>query len=120
MWSSEGQRAAIAFAERRVTEVIALKLVGWTDLCVAPYALVFAELYTPAFAGQEPALAAAVRANMLERPLQPELLAMHYRCSQHHDALDALPRIANPTLVIHESDDQLNLTARAHLLAGRI
>lgn len=82
--------------------------------------LIFAELYTPAFTRQEPALAATVRASMMEGALPPELIAMHYRCSQDHDAWDSLPRIANSTLVIHGSDDQLNPTANAQILAGRI
>ena len=44
----------------------------------------------------------------------------HYRASQRHDTWDLLPRITAPTLVIHGSDDTVNPTANAPLLADRI
>jgi pimeloyl-ACP methyl ester carboxylesterase len=47
-------------------------------------------------------------------------LQLHYAASEGHDAWDWLPQIAAPTLVIHGSDDQLNMTANATLLAQRI
>jgi pimeloyl-ACP methyl ester carboxylesterase len=83
-------------------------------------ALLFDELYTPAFAEREPAVAAAIRSNMLATALPPLFANLHYRASQGHDAWDLLPRIANPTLVIHGGEDRVNPTANAHLLAGRI
>ncbi len=57
---------------------------------------------------------------MLARALPSELLVLHYRCSQGHDAWDSLPRISSPTLIVHGTEDRLNPTANAHLLAVRI
>jgi pimeloyl-ACP methyl ester carboxylesterase len=82
--------------------------------------LLYQEVYTPAFAEREPALAGLMRADMLGRMLPPELLAMHYQCSQGHDAWADLPRITNPVLVIHGSEDRVNPTANAQLLVDRI
>ncbi|RBM10759.1 alpha/beta fold hydrolase [Streptomyces sp. PT12] len=44
----------------------------------------------------------------------------HLAASNRHDAWDVLPSIAAPTLVVHGTDDLLNPTANAPLLAGRI
>ncbi|KNB54102.1 alpha/beta fold hydrolase [Streptomyces caatingaensis] len=44
----------------------------------------------------------------------------HLAASARHDAWDLLPGIGAPTLVVHGSDDLLNPTANAALLAGRI
>ncbi len=44
----------------------------------------------------------------------------HFAASAGHDAWDALPRIAAPTLVIHGADDVFNPATNAPLLAGRI
>ncbi|ARQ71595.1 alpha/beta fold hydrolase [Streptomyces marincola] len=44
----------------------------------------------------------------------------HLAASAEHDAWDALPRIAAPTLVVHGTDDVFNPAANAPLLAGRI
>ncbi|MFE7524765.1 alpha/beta fold hydrolase [Kitasatospora sp. NPDC057542] len=44
----------------------------------------------------------------------------HLAASNQHDAWDLLPGISAPTLVVHGSDDLLNPTANAHLLAHRI
>jgi 3-oxoadipate enol-lactonase len=82
--------------------------------------LLFGEMFTPAFAQREPALARRTRANMIGRSLPTELLAMHYQCSQGHDAWAELPRIKNPVLVIHGSEDRVNPTANAQLLVERI
>lgn len=45
---------------------------------------------------------------------------LHYQASEGHDSWDALPLITAPTLVLHGSDDAINVTANAALLAGRI
>jgi pimeloyl-ACP methyl ester carboxylesterase len=45
---------------------------------------------------------------------------LHYGASEGHDAWDWLPSIKVPTLVIHGSDDRLNMTANAYVLAERI
>ncbi|MEU1625385.1 alpha/beta fold hydrolase [Streptomyces sp. NPDC020096] len=44
----------------------------------------------------------------------------HLTASSQHDAWDVLPGISAPTLVVHGSDDLLNPTANAPLLADRI
>ncbi|MFI9719729.1 alpha/beta fold hydrolase [Streptomyces sp. NPDC052396] len=44
----------------------------------------------------------------------------HLRASARHNAWDALPRITAPTLIVHGTDDTLNPTANAPLLAERI
>lgn len=44
----------------------------------------------------------------------------HLLASNAHDAWDALPLIAAPTLVLHGDQDELNPTANAPLLADRI
>ncbi|MEU4516845.1 alpha/beta fold hydrolase [Nonomuraea wenchangensis] len=44
----------------------------------------------------------------------------HLAASAGHDAWDALPTIAAPTLVVHGTDDVFNPAANAPLLAGRI
>lgn len=46
--------------------------------------------------------------------------ARHLAASKGHDAWDALPHISAPTLVLHGTDDRLNPTANAPLLAERI
>jgi pimeloyl-ACP methyl ester carboxylesterase len=42
------------------------------------------------------------------------------QASAEHDSWDLLPTMSSPTLVIHGSEDQLNPTANAYLLAERI
>ena len=44
----------------------------------------------------------------------------HLTASGKHDAWDALPSIAAPTLVVHGTDDVFNPTANASLIAERI
>lgn len=44
----------------------------------------------------------------------------HLTASNRHNAWDLLPGISAPTLVIHGTDDLLNPTANAPLLADRI
>jgi 3-oxoadipate enol-lactonase len=56
----------------------------------------------------------------LQRPVEPFAQALHFQCSQTHDAWDELPTIRNPTLVMHGSADRLNPTENAHLLASAI
>ena len=53
-------------------------------------------------------------------PLPEFARQLHYVASQSHDASTELPSIAAPTLVIHGSDDPINPTANAPLLAERI
>ncbi|HEY4384788.1 MAG TPA: alpha/beta fold hydrolase, partial [Ktedonobacteraceae bacterium] len=58
---------------------------------------------------------------LFQIPTIPEYARMlHYQASEGHDSWDLLPSISAPTLVIHGSEDQLNPTANACLLAERI
>lgn len=45
---------------------------------------------------------------------------VHFQASTGHDAWDVLPRIAAPTLVVHGTEDPVNLPAHGRLLAERI
>ena len=60
-------------------------------------------------------------ADMLQRsPLPAYVQKLHYQASEGHDSWELLPTIKAPTLVIHGSEDRLNPTANAYLLAERI
>jgi 3-oxoadipate enol-lactonase len=78
------------------------------------------ELYTPVFQAAHPDVIERFRTRVVSEPKPPELLRLHYQASQGHEAWDELPSIAAPVLVIHGTDDTLNPTANAHLLAERI
>jgi pimeloyl-ACP methyl ester carboxylesterase len=77
-------------------------------------------LVTPAWAAANSAFLAAWAAWAAAHPVPPYARQLHYEASEGHDAWDLLPRIAAPTLLIHGSDDEMNVVANAHLLAGRI
>lgn len=53
-------------------------------------------------------------------PIPAHAQRLHYLASEGHDAWDLLPTISVPTLVIHGSEDVINPTANAYLLAERI
>lgn len=53
-------------------------------------------------------------------PIPDYARKLHYQASEGHDSWDLLPTISGPTLVIHGSDDRVNPTANAYLLAERI
>jgi pimeloyl-ACP methyl ester carboxylesterase len=60
---------------------------------------------------------------LLAHPVPPHTRQLHYLASEGHDAWDQLPQlpqITAPTLVIHGSDDEMNVVANARLLAERI
>ncbi|MBO0779961.1 MAG: alpha/beta fold hydrolase [Ktedonobacteraceae bacterium] len=58
---------------------------------------------------------------MFQAPPLPEYArTLHYLASEGHDTWDLLPTISMPTLVIHGSEDLMNPTANAYLLAERI
>ena len=63
---------------------------------------------------------AARNAWALAHPVPPHARQLHYQASEGHDAWDELPKITAPTLVIHGSDDEMNVAANATLLAERI
>lgn len=53
-------------------------------------------------------------------PIPEYAQKLHYQASEGHDTWDLLPTITSPTLVIHGSQDSVNPTANAYLLAERI
>ncbi len=55
-----------------------------------------------------------------QHPIPEYAQILHYQASEGHDTWDLLPTITAPTLVIHGSDDSVNPTANAYLLAERI
>jgi 3-oxoadipate enol-lactonase len=59
-------------------------------------------------------------AEMAKNPIPPHAQRLHFLASEGHEAWDLLPTIISPTLVIHGSDDRVNPTANAPLLAERI
>ena len=62
-------------------------------------------------------------ANMLEQaqhPIPQYAQRLHYQASEGHDTWDLLPTITAPTLVIHGTNDRINMTANAALLADQI
>jgi pimeloyl-ACP methyl ester carboxylesterase len=62
----------------------------------------------------------AVKAMLQVPPLPDYVRKLHYLASEGHDSWDLLPAISTPTLVIHGSEDQVNPTTNAYLLAERI
>ena len=62
----------------------------------------------------------AIMDDEIRNPIPPYAQKLHYRASEGHDTFDFLPRIIAPTLVIHGSADEVNMTANAPLLASRI
>jgi len=61
-----------------------------------------------------------VKELFLAPPIPEYARTLHYLASEGHDTWDLLPGISTPTLVIHGSEDQMNPTANAYLLAERI
>ncbi len=55
-----------------------------------------------------------------QKPIPSYAQRLHYLASEGHDTWDLLPTIKAPTLVIHGSEDVVNPTANAPLLANRI
>ncbi|QKW48602.1 alpha/beta fold hydrolase [Streptomyces buecherae] len=73
-------------------------------------------MYTPRWLADHPG-----PHHTLGDPRMPALSRRHHlAASDRHDAWDLLPSIGAPTLVLHGTDDVLNPTANAPLLAGRI
>ncbi|MFE9581596.1 alpha/beta fold hydrolase [Nocardia sp. NPDC006044] len=59
--------------------------------------------------------------NTLGDPAMPAYAKRrHLMASNRHDAWDALPDIASPTLIVHGTEDRFNPAANAPLLAERI
>ena len=78
------------------------------------------EIYTPEFQKARPDVVEKFRRSVVLEPPLPEILKLHYLASQGHEAWEELPLITAPVLVIHGTDDTVNPTANAPLLAERI
>jgi pimeloyl-ACP methyl ester carboxylesterase len=83
------------------------------------FAALIHTLYSSAWVEAHPDFVAALRDRMA-KPIPAYAERLHYLASEGHEAWDQLPTSAAPTLVIHGSDDRLNPTANAPLLAERI
>ncbi|MFE5797083.1 alpha/beta fold hydrolase [Streptomyces sp. NPDC056503] len=73
-------------------------------------------MYTPAWLAEHP----GPHHTLGDPTMTPRARRRHLAASDGHDAWDALPGIGAPTLVLHGTDDRLNPTANAPLLADRI
>lgn len=76
-------------------------------------------MVSPAWAASHPEALPSLF-TVIKNPIPRYAAQLHYRASEGHDAWDMLPTISAPTLVIHGSDDRINPTANAELLAKRI
>lgn len=56
----------------------------------------------------------------IQHPVPTYAKKLHYRASEAHDAWDLLPSIKSPTLLLHGSEDQVNLPVNSTLLLERI
>jgi pimeloyl-ACP methyl ester carboxylesterase len=77
-------------------------------------------LVSPAWMQANRAFLAELDAMTRSRPVPTYARALHYRANEGHDVWDLLPGITAPTLVVHGSDDQMNVPANAEVLAKRI
>ena len=85
----------------------------------ARVAFIAEQMVSPAYLAAHPEYLVTARARA-ENPIPPYAQKMHYLASEGHDAWDRLPEITAHTLVIHGTEDRINPTANAALLAGRI
>ena len=76
-------------------------------------------LVSPEWAAANPGYMAELRARFAD-PIPRHAQRLHYAASEAHEAWDQLGQITAPVLVIHGDADQINVTANAPLLAGRI
>lgn len=75
------------------------------------------QMVSPAWSAAHPEYMAYLIAR---EPIPPFAQKLHYLASEGHDTWDLLPAITVPTLVIHGTEDTINPTANAPLLAERI
>jgi pimeloyl-ACP methyl ester carboxylesterase len=75
--------------------------------------------FSPAWIAAHPEYLERMREQALH-PIPAYAQRLHYLASEGHDTWDLLPTIKAPTLVIHGSEDVVNPTANAYLLAKRI
>ena len=80
---------------------------------------VLAALVSPGWMASHPEFLARF-VEMPKERIPPHAQKLHFLASEGHDAWDLLPTITSPTLIIHGSDDPVNPTANAPLLAERI
>jgi pimeloyl-ACP methyl ester carboxylesterase len=73
-------------------------------------------MYTPAWLARHP----GPRQTMGDPDMPDHARMLHLRASARHDAWDLLPAIKARTLVLHGTDDALNPTANAPVLAERV
>ncbi|MGA5560773.1 alpha/beta fold hydrolase [Streptomyces platensis] len=73
-------------------------------------------MYSPAWLADHP----GPYTTLGDPGMPPHARRGHLVASNEHDAWDALPRIAAPTLVLHGDQDRLTPAANAPLLAARI
>lgn len=85
----------------------------------ARVAFMAGQMVSPAYLEAHPEYLVTARARAID-PIPPFAQKMHYLASEGHDSWERLPEITVPTLVIHGTDDRINPTANAALLAGRI
>ncbi len=105
-----------AHGVRRAAEVDAIMTNRSGDLQEALTAML-ETVFTPGWIATHP----EVVTQALQGPQIPAYAQrLHYLASEGHDSWDLLPTIKAPTLVIHGSDDRLNPTENANLLAERI
>ncbi|WP_221634036.1 alpha/beta fold hydrolase [Nocardioides luti] len=72
-------------------------------------------MYTPDWSGR------GLRSHLLGDPtMTGRAQELHLRVSARHDAVDRLPSVAAPTLVLHGSDDLMSPVGNAALLAERL
>ena len=82
-------------------------------------AFLISYLVSPGWLASHPEYVAEWR-EQLSAPIPEHARRLHYLASEGHDSWDLLPTIKAPTLVIHGSEDLLNPTENAFLLAKRI
>jgi pimeloyl-ACP methyl ester carboxylesterase len=76
-------------------------------------------LVSPAWMAAHPDFEARMAA-MDATPAPGFARRLHYQASEGHDSWLALDRVTAPTLVLHGSDDEINVSANGVLLAERI
>ena len=76
-------------------------------------------MVSPEWASTHPSVVANLF-TVMKNPIPRYAAQLHYAASEAHDVWDRLPTIDVPTLVIHGSDDRINPSANARLLADRI
>jgi len=77
------------------------------------------QMVTPAYIAAHPEYLEKLK-ERARNPIPSFAQKMHYLASEAHDTWDRLPEITRPVLVIHGTNDTINPTANAPLLASRI